>query len=72
MGHFQWRSYIDAVVYIINARIILAKKYLRETDDTLLAIARNTGYQNDAHFIRQFKKMTGMTPTEFRGSQWRY
>lgn len=55
---------------VINARMILAKKYLRETDDTLLAIARNTGYQNDAHFIRQFKKMTGLTPTEFRGSRW--
>lgn len=45
-----------------------AKYLLVATDTTVSAIAQDCGYDSDVHFMRIFKKVTGMTPTEFRSS----
>jgi len=39
---------------------------LAETNNTIREIAFACGYGNEYHFIRQFKKITGKTPTEYR------
>ena len=39
---------------------------LRRTDDTILSIAGQTGFENLSHFNRQFKRRYGMTPREYR------
>lgn len=51
---------------VIRARIAAAKRYLKTTSLSVREIAELCGYENDVHFIRQFKKRTGMTATEFR------
>ncbi len=51
---------------VIRARIAAAKRYLKTTSLTVREISELCGYENDVHFIRQFKKRTGMTATEFR------
>lgn len=51
---------------IIQARIELAKFYLSTTNMPVRAVAAMTGYDNELHFMRQFKKFTGMTPTQHR------
>lgn len=51
---------------IINARIEYAKCNLIKTDLSIKHIAEMCGYENDVHFMRQFKKFTGLTPSEFR------
>lgn len=51
---------------IIQARIELAKFYLSTTNMPVRAVAAMTGYENELHFMRQFKKFTGMTPTQHR------
>ena len=51
---------------IIRARMERAKKLLAETNITIREIAFACGYSNEYHFIRQFKKGTGKTPTEYR------
>lgn len=53
---------------IVAGRIEMAKKYLKTTNETIVEIATKCGYRNDYHFMRQFKKQTGKTPSEYRKS----
>lgn len=48
---------------VIESRI---KELLIESDLQVGEISSLCGYQNDVHFIRQFKKLTTLTPTEYR------
>ena len=51
---------------IISARLNLSKYYLTSTDMGIGEIADFCGYENDLHYMRQFKKFVGMTPTAYR------
>jgi AraC family transcriptional regulator of arabinose operon len=51
---------------VIMARIERAKFYLTTTDMSIKALSDFCGYESDLHFIRQFKKKEGLTPTEYR------
>jgi len=51
---------------VINAKVEQAKLLLTSTELTVNQIATETGYNEVYHFIRQFKKSTGMTPGAFR------
>lgn len=53
---------------MIRSRTERAKRMLAETNNTIREIAFACGYGNEYHFIRQFKKITGKTPTEYRNS----
>lgn len=53
---------------LINARINAAKNMLFFRDQKVEDIAALLGYQNVTHFIRQFKAVTGMTPSRYRKS----
>jgi len=43
-----------------------AEYYLLSTDMTVKNIAAVCGYENDVHFMRQFKRRYNMTPSQFR------
>lgn len=51
---------------IITARINHAKFLLLQNRYTVTEIAEKCGYTNQFHFIRQFKKNTGITPGKYR------
>lgn len=51
---------------LINMRIELAKDYLEHSQLTIYAIATNCGYNNVEHFSRQFKKISGVSPSDYR------
>ncbi len=51
---------------VICAKISAAKYYLKNTELSVCGIAELCGYENDVHFIRQFRKRTGMTALEYR------
>ena len=53
----------------ITARVKRARALLRTTDYAISAIAHMCGYENEAHFSRQFKKYTGCTPSAYRKAQ---
>lgn len=57
---------ISPISDIINARINVAKNLLCSTDFKIEDIAGKLGYDNTTHFIRQFKKTVGLTPTDYR------
>ena len=52
--------------YIMNIRIIEAKKKLVETLLSIEEISFLCGFNSRSHFIRSFVKSTGLTPGEFR------
>ena len=54
---------------LIRARIDTAKNRLIHTNESVHAMAEALGYRNVTHFCRQFKQITGMTPSQFRQSQ---
>ncbi len=51
---------------IINARLKSARYYLKNSNMKIREIADFCGYENELHFMRQFKKFAGMTPTKYR------
>jgi len=51
---------------VINSRIQAASELLISTNKSVEEIAETCGYHNTEHFIRQFKKIAGVTPTKFR------
>jgi len=52
--------------YITRVRINAASRLLRHTDWGLTRIARETGFHDASHFVKQFKSVTGATPQKFR------
>lgn len=57
----------DTVTEYINAvRIKAAKKLLRETEDPIYQISESVGYNSSYYFCRIFKKITGVTPLQYR------
>ncbi|MCP4010593.1 MAG: AraC family transcriptional regulator [Proteobacteria bacterium] len=49
-----------------EARFSLAKSRLADPASTTTGIASQLGYTDSAHFIRAFRRWSGMTPGEFR------
>lgn len=49
-----------------SSRMEHAKYLLSATNMTVTGISESCGYENDVHFMRVFKKVTGITPSEFR------
>lgn len=72
-GHLE-RTYkrtfgLTCMEDVIQSRIKLAQKYLKNSDFNTGEIINLCGYNNSAHFYRQFKKVVGMTPREYKVSQ---
>lgn len=54
---------------IIYARLELAKFYLSTTEMNIKSLSEFCGYENELHFMRQFKKFEGITPSDYRKLQ---
>ena len=52
--------------YITNVRINVAKTLLSTTDRRICDIAADTGFFDHSHFIRTFRRATGLTPAKYR------
>lgn len=52
--------------YVMQAKINSAEMLLRETDSSMADIAARLGFGSQSHFGSVFRKMTGMTPTEYQ------
>lgn len=52
--------------YITRERMELAKRLLRDASMKQYDICTAIGYKNPSYFTRQFKRYTGLTPSEYR------
>jgi AraC-like DNA-binding protein len=52
--------------WLIEKKLIHAKKLLMQTNESIASIAFDSGFENTAHFSRLFKQKSGITPMEFR------
>lgn len=63
---FKQETGMNLTEYIHYIKISEAKHLLKHTDKSLLLISNYLGYSSQSHFTRTFKKMTGMSPMEYR------
>lgn len=65
---FAFKQYTGTnfVTYLRDIRIEKAKKLLAETDLKVIDISQQVGYDNEKHFMKVFKSVCGVSPTEFR------
>lgn len=54
---------------MIRGRLEYAKYLLDNTSMSVNAISKMCGYENDTHFMRQFKKFVGETPSRYKTRQ---
>ncbi|MBP3876378.1 MAG: AraC family transcriptional regulator [Lachnospiraceae bacterium] len=54
--------------YLMQVRISEARRLLKETDLPVREIAFQTGYDDPLNFSRMFRKVCGVSPTQFRNS----
>lgn len=57
---------VSCMTDVISGKIEKAKEILSETGCTVSQVAAMCGYDNEEHFMRQFKKIVGVTPTGYR------
>lgn len=54
------------VVYLKELRMARAKQLLRTTDMKVFEISWKVGYGNEKHFMKTFRAVCGVSPTEYR------
>ena len=54
------------IIYLREYRLNAAAEALRTTEDTILSISEQCGFENLSYFNREFKAHFGMTPREYR------
>ena len=65
---FKKYTCLTPAEYILQYRLDIAKKMLRNGEATVLNIAYFCGFNSETYFIRAFKKQYGMTPYAYKAS----
>lgn len=63
---FRQRTGTTPIDWLRHERVNAAKRLLMVTDEHIGKIAARCGYPDPFHFARDFKKLVGVTPSEFR------
>jgi len=54
--------------YLIHQRIERAKQLLKQTDQSIVDIAFDCGFNSHSHLSKKFRQITGITPKAYRAS----
>ncbi|MNI15065.1 HTH-type transcriptional regulator YesS [compost metagenome] len=65
-SYFKQRTHENLTSYISRVRTDKAKELLSDQELSVSEISRLTGFSDHNYFSKVFKKMTGMTPVEYR------
>lgn len=68
--NFKQYTGMNFVNYLKKIRIEEAKRLLEETDEKIIDISKMVGYDNDKHFMKIFKSVCGVSPSEYRKKCW--
>jgi two-component system response regulator YesN len=63
---FKKETNVNFVEYLNTFRVEKAKRMLQNTDLKAYEIAEKVGFSENTYFCKVFKKITGMSPNEFR------
>lgn len=63
---FKEHMSITVMDYITNLKINRAKTLLTTTTQSIMEISQILGFHDSSHFGKAFKKVTGVTPREYR------
>lgn len=64
--YFKKSTQKTFIEFVNEFKIVHATKLLSEGQMSLTEISFECGFNNQSHFIRQFKKITAQTPSEYR------
>lgn len=65
---FRQEMGMSIMAYVKRLRVKTAERLLRESDESVSAVALRVGIADANYFCRMFKRVTGLTPTEYRNS----
>ncbi len=66
MRFFKEAFGVSFITYLKDYRLSMAARLLLSTEEPILAISQQVGFENLSHFNRQFKSKYGKTPREYR------
>lgn len=66
MKYFKQAMGMPFTAYLNSYRLTMAARLLLQSDDTVLSIASEVGFDNLSYFNRAFKRQYGMTPSGYR------
>ncbi len=67
--YFKSHTGVTVSDYVEGLRLNLAQTFLKETDKSVSEISALVGYLQPASFMRAFKKVLGVSPTNWRNAQ---
>jgi AraC family transcriptional regulator len=65
---FKQVTGMSPLQFVVRERIVCAQKLICETSRSLIEIALEVGYTSPSHFAKVFRRVVGVTPTEFRSA----
>lgn len=63
---FQKATNMSVMAYLIKLRIYMASTMIKNTELPIAEIMYRTGFNDNSHFGRMFRKHTGCSPSEYR------
>ncbi|QFJ56121.1 AraC family transcriptional regulator [Pseudobutyrivibrio xylanivorans] len=66
MRFFKETFGVSFITYLNDYRLSMAARLLLSTEENILEISQQVGFENLSHFNRQFKKKYSKTPKEYR------
>ncbi len=69
MRFFKETFGVSFITYLNDYRLSMAARLLLSTEENILDISQEVGFDNLSHFNRQFKKKYNKTPKEYRLNQ---
>lgn len=63
---FKKETGMNFLEYVTAVRIKSAKQLLSDSKKSTIDVSLEVGYSDFKHFTKQFKKVTGLTPSEYR------
>ncbi len=66
MKLFKDLTGMSFTAYLVNYRLELSAKQLKETNLSIIDISTNCGFNNHSYFTRAFKKKYGISPSKYR------